>query len=154
MGFALHQITAEEKRKKNSPVIHSTAGKGGSRNRYESEDEEKIMASSAQPTRLSKLCFPRYTTGLATTPRIHQSLALHILHAAQGTHVSDHQRPPARIISSQTRRTLAALPLATTSPLIFSPACTLHSGAQGPLSVPIWTARRVRTPSVPMTLLS
>ena len=29
-----------------------------------------------------------------------------------------------------------------------------HSGAQGPLSAPIWTAHRVRTPSVPMTLLS
>jgi len=123
-----------EEKKKLSPAIHSTAGNGGCPNRYESEQEEKIMASSAQPTRLSKLSFPRYTTSLATMPRIHQSLALHILHAAQGTHVSDHQRPPARIISSQTRRTLAALPLATTSPLIFSPACT---------SI---TAHRVRSP--------
>lgn len=130
-----HYIRSRRERKKKlSPVIHSTDGNDGCPNRYESEQEEKIMASSAQPTRLSKLSFPRYTTSLATRPRIHQSLALHILHAAQGTHVSDHQRSPARITSSQTRRTLAALPLATTSLLTFSPACA---------SI---TAHRVRSP--------
>src|SRR5579863_2672465 len=101
-----HYIRSRRERgeKKLSPVIHSTAGNGGCRNRYESEEEEKIMASSAQPTRLSKLSFPRYTASLATGPRFHQSLALHILHTAQGTHVSDHQQSPARIISSQIRR--------------------------------------------------
>jgi len=112
------------------------------------------MASSAQPTRLSKLYFPRYTTSLATAPRNHQSLALHILHAAQGTHVSDHQRPPARIISSQTWRTLAALPLATTSPLIFSPACT--SIAAHRVRSPLRSGPHVvfELPVYPMTLLS
>jgi len=73
----------------------------GGQNRYESEKVEKIMASSAQPTRLSKLSFPRYTTSLATPPWVRQSLALHILHAARGTHVSDHQQPFARVLTSQ-----------------------------------------------------
>ncbi|KAN0141282.1 hypothetical protein V8E53_001038 [Lactarius tabidus] len=47
---------------------------------------EKIMASSAQPTRLSKLSFPRYTTSLATTPRVRPTLALYVLRAARGAH--------------------------------------------------------------------
>jgi len=67
---------------------------------------EKIMASIAQTTCLSKLSFPRYTTGLATTPQVHQTLALYILRATQGTHVSDHRESPTPILTSSTRRTL------------------------------------------------
>ncbi|KAI0303370.1 hypothetical protein B0F90DRAFT_1667281 [Multifurca ochricompacta] len=54
------------------------------------EKKEKIMASSAQPTRLSKLSFPRYITSFATTPHVRLALALHILRTARGSHVSDH----------------------------------------------------------------
>jgi hypothetical protein len=64
------------------------------------------MASLAQTIRLSKLSFPRYTTGLATTPQVHQTLALYILRATQGTHVSDHRESPTPILTSSTRRTL------------------------------------------------
>lgn len=64
--------------------FRSLSWKGWVLNRYESEKNvEKIMASSAQPTRLSKLSFPRYTTSLATTPRVHPSLAL--LHTPRST---------------------------------------------------------------------
>jgi hypothetical protein len=65
---------------------------------------EKIMASSAQPTRLSKLSFPRYTTSLATTPRVRPTLALYVLRAARGAHVSVHREPRARHLTSQARR--------------------------------------------------
>ncbi|KAH9079376.1 hypothetical protein EDB83DRAFT_2671075 [Lactarius deliciosus] len=98
------------------------------------------MVSSAQPTRLSKLSFPRYATSLATTPRIRPTLALHILRAAQGT---------------QRTAKSAALPLATTPPLIFSPPCTAAHRARSPLQTGsptalgfscVWLPRRHSSP--------
>ena len=140
---------AEERRKKTlSPVIHSTTDKRW--NRYESEQEEKIMASSAQPTRLSKLSFPRYTTSLATKAADSTSPLPFTYSMRRKAHTFlTTNGPPARIISSQTRRTLAALPLATTSLLIFSPACASMTAHRVPLSAPIWDRTIVvRTPSV------
>ncbi|KAH9005114.1 hypothetical protein EDB86DRAFT_3240296 [Lactarius hatsudake] len=89
------------------------------------------MVSSAQPTRLSKLSFPRYTTSLATTPRVRPTLALHILRAAQGT-----QRfcPPHGEVCRASARHDASIDL----------LAAVHSSAQGPLSAPNWIAHRAR----------
>ncbi|KAH9001305.1 hypothetical protein EDB92DRAFT_1812134 [Lactarius akahatsu] len=92
---------------------------------------EKIMVSSAQPTRLSKLSFPRYATSLATTPRVRPTPALHILRAAQST-----QRfcPPHGEVCRASARHDASIDL----------LAAVHSSAQGPLSAPNWIAHRAR----------
>ena len=123
--------------------------KEGQLYRCESEKSGKNYGIVSTIARLSKLGFPRYNTSLATTPRVHPTLALHILRAALGTHVSDHREPRVHQLTPQTRRTLPHFRLLQ----------HLHRSSRyahkSLLSAPIWTAQSVRTSCVSsMTVFS
>jgi hypothetical protein len=128
----------------NSPtgVFFSLSRKRWVLNRYESEKMWKKLwhRLHSQPV-FRRFSFPRYTTSLATTPRVRPTLALYVLRAARGTHVSVHRELRARHLTSQARRRQPRSARQDASIDLFA---AVHSRAQGPLSAPNWTAYHAR----------
>ena len=101
------------------------------------------MASSAQPTRLSKLSFPRYTTSLATTPHVRPNLAPS--HTPRGTRARTFLSTVSYgLVSCLPRRGEVCRASARPRRLHLGLLATVHSSAQGPLSAPNWSAHRAR----------
>jgi hypothetical protein len=94
-------------------------------NRYESEKIGKNYGSVSTVARLSKLlASPATPLVLRPTQCVHRILALHILRTAQGTRTFlTTVGHPARLLTSQTWRTLPRFRAPITYPLISSPPC-------------------------------
>ena len=98
-------------------------------NRYESEKFWKKLwqRKHSQPVSRS-LASPATSLVLRPTRCVHRILALYILRTAQGTRTFlTTVGHPARLLTSQTWRTLPCFRSPITYPLIFSPPC-LHKG--------------------------